>query len=92
MASLDTTAPRESGSIPLAVPFDGFVLQLVGELSVNRIDITMKDGDEYIGMHVINKITNVQENRLVVLDPVQNYWLILNSQDIRRAYFYQENE
>lgn len=59
---------------------------------MNRINITMKDGDEYIGMHVINKVTNVQENRLVVLDPVENSWLILNSQDIRRAYLYQEND
>lgn len=59
---------------------------------MNRIDITMKDGDEYIGMHVINKVTNVQENRLVVLEPVHNCWLILNSEDIRRAYMYQENE
>lgn len=59
---------------------------------MNRIDITMKNGDEYIGMHLINKVTNVQENRLVVLEPVHNNWLILNSEDIRRAYLYQENE
>ena len=65
---------------------------MTSEIDFSKMNITMKDGGAYIGMIVIDGVTNIQEKRLLVRHPVEKCFLVLNWQDIREVYVYEDND
>jgi hypothetical protein len=58
---------------------------------VDRLNIKLLSGKEYIGMHCIRNFTNPESKRLTFFNPKEGSIMSINWKLIEHVYFY-ENE